>query len=168
MQESEYDFETTVSGKPTPAEKRRALVDMTAARGGVLEVDDIIEEASDPTHIFHDEFNWNDETAAHERRREQAHDLIRRYKVIFEKKEPTGEPVQHRLNMFTKSGTGSGYSLTTEILASPDRAENLLNQLKGEAGYLNDKIRTYQDVAGIIAAGDPWSVVSRAIAEALK
>ena len=168
MQESEYDFETTGSGTPVSTDKRQALVDMTAARGGVLEVDDLIAEATDPDHIFHDEFNWNDTTAAHERRREQAHDLIRRYKVIFEKKEPTGEPVQHRLNMFSRSDTGSGYSLTTEILAAPERAENLLNRLKGEAGHLNDKINTYRDVAGIIAAGDPWTVVSRAITEALK
>ena len=168
MQESEYEFETTVAGRPTPADKRQALVDMTAARGGVLEAEDIIEEASDPKHIFHDECNWDDASAAHERRLEQAHDLILRYKVIFEKKEPTGEPIQHRLSMFSKSGTGSGYSLTTEILAAPERAENLLNQLKGQAGHLNDKIGTYQDVAGIIAAGDPWTVVSRAITEALK
>tara|TARA_B110001454_G_scaffold160174_1_gene149577 strand:- start:197 stop:688 length:492 start_codon:yes stop_codon:yes gene_type:complete len=163
MQESEHEFTAW-----TPAEKRQALVDMTAARGGVIEVEDIVEEASDPKHIFHDEFNWDDASAAHERRLEQAHDLIHRYKVIFEKKEPTGDPVQHRLNMFSKSDTGSGYSLTTEILATPERAENLLNRLKGEAGNLNDKINTYRDVAGIIAAGDKWSVVSRAITEALK
>ena len=163
MQESEHEFTAW-----TPAEKRQALVDMTAARGGVIEVEDIVEEASDPKHIFHDEFNWDDASAAHERRLEQAHDLIRRYKVIFEKKEPTGDPVQHRLNMFSKSDKGSGYSLTTEILATPERAENLLNRLKGEAGNLNDKINTYRDVAGIIAAGDKWSVVSRAITEALK
>jgi hypothetical protein len=50
-------------------------------RRGVLTCDDVVEEATNEEHPLHEEFEWNNDIAAHEHRLWQAGQLIRSVKV---------------------------------------------------------------------------------------
>lgn len=154
--------------KSSPAEKRQALLDIAAANGGSLEDHLVVTAASEPDHVLHHDFEWNDSAAARKFRLHQAQQLILRYKIIIEKQEPSGEVTSYRVDMFSNNEDGAGYSLTTDILSDPKRADVLLTRLKDRAKNLKHDIDTYRKVAGVIAdSSDPWSVVSQAISTAV-
>ena len=154
--------------RPSPAEKRQALLDIAVANGGNLEDHHVVTAASEPTHVLHGDFEWNDTVAGLKFRLHQAQQLIQRYKVIIEKQEPSGEVTSFRVDMFSNNEDRAGYSLTTDILSDPERADILLTRLKDRAKNLRNDIDTYRKVAGVIAdSSDPWGVVSQAISTAV-
>lgn len=50
-------------------------------RDGKLVPEQIVSEATDPSHVLHDHFTWDDEDAAHQYRLMEAGMLIRRCKI---------------------------------------------------------------------------------------
>jgi hypothetical protein len=65
-------------GRPRTGDKwRERIIEMFAERGGVLEPDEVIEEARNPQSPLHSQFDWDIEKAAFEHWRAQARQLIR-------------------------------------------------------------------------------------------
>jgi hypothetical protein len=67
------------------------LADM-ARRKGAVSTADLLEEAKDPSHPLHNEFDWVDSEAAHSWRLEQAARIIRASKYIAYLKEEEEKP----------------------------------------------------------------------------
>lgn len=55
---------------------------------GQVDPEILVEQARDPKHPFHDQFEWDDAIAAHEHRKEKARQLIKSLKsiVVYEEK----------------------------------------------------------------------------------
>lgn len=63
-------------------------------RNDKLEPETVVSEATDPGSPLYTHFEWDDSTAAHEWRLQQARQLIRRYKIIIT--EPDGTTFRYR------------------------------------------------------------------------
>jgi hypothetical protein len=153
------------------SEKRQALLDITRDNNNNLHDYDVVETASDPDHVLHDEFDWDDSSAGHKHRLAQAQNLIKRYKVVIEKAEPAGPPRRYKVALFSKDdqSNNGGYAITTDMIADPVRAQTLLARLKSKALTLKTDIEAYQAVADLLAeTDDPWVIVSKAIDDAVK
>ncbi len=82
----------------TGQEKKRVLDEIASANGGHLVPDAVVEAARDPSHPFHDTFLWDDSRAAQAYRLDQARELIRSVRVVFEVKERTIKSVYYVSN----------------------------------------------------------------------
>jgi hypothetical protein len=68
----------------TKAEAVKAELEAIAtANGGILTPNDVVEAAKNTNSALHDQFTWDTETAAHERRLDQARTIIRSVKIRF-------------------------------------------------------------------------------------
>ncbi len=153
------------------SEKRQALIDIARDNNDNLHDYDVVETASDPDHVLHDEFEWDNNIAGPKHRLTQAQGLIKRYKVVIKKAEPSGPPKQYKVALFSKNDQSSdgGYAITTDMIADPVRAQTLLARLKSKALTLKTDIEAYQAVADLLAeTDDPWVIVSKAIDDAVK
>jgi len=60
---------------------RNELERIRALHGGILQAEDVLEEARNPDSPLHPMFEWDDQVAAHQYRLEQARALIREVRV---------------------------------------------------------------------------------------
>ena len=67
------------------AEERKLLEKIANKNGGLLMVDDVLDEARNPTSILHKHFQWDDDKAAEAYRKMQARQLIQKCVVTIEK-----------------------------------------------------------------------------------
>src|SRR4051812_8867384 len=63
------------------ADLRAAAIAACADAAGVVTAERVLEAAKDPTSVLHDEFEWNDDKAAHQHRLDQARTIIKAVKV---------------------------------------------------------------------------------------
>lgn len=62
-------------------DKKKALEEIAAANGGQMSAELVVKAASDPDHVFHPHFEWDDAKAAHQYRLETARHLIRSVRI---------------------------------------------------------------------------------------
>lgn len=89
----------------------------------MLRANDVVDSAEDPLSPLHDLFEWDDDTAAHKWRLEQARQLIKSVRVFI-------EPLNIRVRAYTSlevdRETGSGFRSITEVMAHPELRQQLL------------------------------------------
>lgn len=76
-------------------EKRRILDEIAARHDGVLRPEDVVHEAKDPKHPLHGDFTWDNATAAHAHRIDQARTLIKTVRVVVTTEKRTVEVVHY-------------------------------------------------------------------------
>jgi len=132
-------------------EERKLLTDMARRNGGVLKVDDVLEEARREDSILHKHFEWDDTKAAANYRKEQARSLIQRCKITLVE----GEPVSVRafVSLPTDRENGGGYRLTTRVLGDDGLKDELLRDIKLTIQRWNKKLHLLdQDLAELLLA----------------
>lgn len=145
--------------------KRDELLDILA-KNGKITTEIVVDTAKDPDNVLHTSFEWDDSIAGHEYRLSQATDLIERYEIRIEIPVGSGEVRKVNVKMLSQNEDRSSWERTVDILADPERAENLLNRMKAKAIRFRDEIDVYQTVADNF---DPkWAVVAEAIEAALE
>jgi hypothetical protein len=126
-------------------------------REGALTPAIVVKEASDPEHPLHPRFNWDDETAAHSYRLNQAAELIRSVKVKFregtEKEGPRFVRAFHSL----PNEEARVYEPLDEILADPLKLRMLTQQMKRDWVAMK---RRYSDFEAF------WELVRKDTSEA--
>lgn len=142
-------------------EIRAALSAIAEANGGYLNPSHVVDAARDESHVLHSEFSWDDEDAAERYRIAQAGALIRRVKFTVVRIEPEKKEVRMvttRAFQSRKSARGSsgGYESVPDIMAQPDKREELLNQVLHE---LNSYRKRYSDLA---ALSEVWAAIDEA------
>ena len=73
---------------------RAALLAIAARHDGLLSPAQIVEEARDPASPLHDEFEWDDDSAAEQYRMAQAGALVRRLKLTVIREDAKARNVQ--------------------------------------------------------------------------
>ena len=63
--------------------ERRILTKLARKNGGLLKVDDVLQEAKDESSPLHTHFEWDDSVAAEAHRKAQARALIQRCKITL-------------------------------------------------------------------------------------
>ena len=69
--------------------ERKVLTKIATKHGGVLQVDDVLQEAQDEGSPLHKHFEWDDSVAAEAHRRYQARVLIQKCHIRLIESEPT-------------------------------------------------------------------------------
>ena len=130
-------------------EERKLLTDMARRNGGVLKVDDVLEEARREDSILHKHFEWDDTKTAANYRKEQARSLIQRCKITLVE----GEPVSVRafVSLPTDRESGGGYRLTSEVISNESQKEELLRDIRLTIARWSQKLHLLdQDIAELL------------------
>lgn len=141
---------------------RGALQAIAASNNGYLNPSNVVDAARDPSHVLHDEFDWDDESAAESYRIAQAGALIRRVKFTVVRQESATKEIhiattrafQSRPSARNQSG---GYEAVSEIMSDQDKREELINQVLRELGAYRKRY------ADLIALSGIWSAIDDAL-----
>ena len=107
--------------------ERKFLEKLAKNKGGMLQVDDVLAVASDPTCVLHKHFQWDDNKAAEAYRKMQARQLIQKCVVTIEK----APDVQVRafVSLASDQYAGGGYRMTADVLSDDDLKAELLRDM---------------------------------------
>jgi hypothetical protein len=118
--------------------ERSVLVDIAKQHGGVLMVDDVLNEAKNESSPLHDHFEWDDSVAADAHRRYQARVLIQRCKITLVDSAPT--QVRAFVSLQSDREIGGGYRLTTTVMDDEAMREELLRDIRLTIARWNQKL----------------------------
>lgn len=131
--------------------ERKLLTKLARRNGGVLKVDDVLEEARDESSPLHRHFEWDDTEAAAQYRKQQARVLIQKCKITLVESEPT--KVRAFLSLPTDRENGGGYRLTSEIMTNTNMKAELLRDIQLTIARWTKKLHLLdQDLADAILA----------------
>jgi hypothetical protein len=141
---------------------RAALLALYEANDGMLSARDVVEAARDPGNPLHEEFEWDDDTAAEQYRLAQAGMLIRRVKLTIIKMHPKTKKVtaevtrQFQANPVPPSGKERerGFDTVESMLADPDKRAALLAMVVKEMQSYRRRYAQLSELADVWAAID--------------
>ena len=110
------------------AEERKLLEKIANKNGGLLMVDDVLDEARNPKSILHKHFQWDDDKAAEAYRKMQARQLIQKCVVTIEKAPDV--PIRAFVSLTTDQYEGGGYRLTANVLTDDQQKGQLLHDMQ--------------------------------------
>lgn len=126
--------------------ERKLLKQIALRNGGVLKVDDVLEEAADEDSILHRYFEWDDSIAAEAHRRQQARVLIQRCRITLVDSEPV--EIRAFVSLPTERENGGGYRLTTEVMSDVTLKAELLRDIEMTISRWTKKLHLLdQDIA---------------------
>ena len=135
-------------------ERLRALEE----KHGTLTVDAVVTEAKKKTSPLHGEFQWDDEKAAHEYRKEQARKLIQGYQFHVEVREGVIAAPAYVRDPDAENGA-QGYRSTASIRTDRDRA---MATLVSEVGRASAHLQRVHNIAAALdLSGELDEVMSR-------
>ena len=130
-------------------EERKLLTDMARRNGGVLKVDDVLNEARREDSILHKHFEWDNTKAAESYRKEQARALIQRCKITLVNTEPMS--VRAFVSLPTDRDSGGGYRLTSDVVSNDSQKEELMHDIRLTIARWSQKLHLLdQDIAALL------------------
>ena len=141
---------------------RSALLALYEAHDGMLSAKDVVESARDPASPIHDEFEWDDDTAADSYRLAQAGMLIRRIKLTIIKMHPKTKKItaevtrQFQANPTQPAGKERerGFDTVEAMLSDPDKRAALLAMVVKEMHSYRRRYAQLSELADVWAAID--------------
>jgi hypothetical protein len=122
--------------------------------GGVLQAEDVVAYAKDPDTALHQEFEWDDNAAAHQFRLEQARRVIR-LSITVVRNVDEERPVPMYVSLIPdRAKTGGGYRPFVDVMTDDDHRAQLLKQALGEFNRVRRKYEHLVELAPIFAAID--------------
>ena len=130
-------------------EERKLLTKIARQNGGVLKVEDVLDEARDEGSPLHKHFEWDDSEAAEQYRRQQARALIQKCKITLVE----AEPIQIRafVSLPTDRESGGGYRLTSDVVSDDRLKAELVRDIQLTIARWTQKLNLLdQDLAEAI------------------
>lgn len=119
-------------------------------RLGKLTPQSVVDVARDPSHPLHSRFEWDDAVAGEAYRRQQAHDLIRKAKVVYREADEA-EPVRMtRAFVAVPTGEGHVFDPVEEVVEDPFRRQLVLNEMERAWKDLYRRYREFQEFAQMV------------------
>lgn len=129
--------------------EKKLLTQMAKRNGGVLKVDDVIEEAKNVNSVLHQHFEWDDSEAADQYRRQQARALIQRCRIQLVETEPV--KIRAFVSLPTDREQGGGYRLTTEVMGDEYLKDEMLRDIRMTIQRWTKKLNLLdQDLADLL------------------
>ena len=139
--------------------KLRALERIREAHQGLLDPPDIVAEAEDPNHELHDEFQWDNDTAAHEFRLHQARKLIRSVEILRTEETHTISAVYYIHHPSLPAGK-SGYIPVTQLA---HRKADAVAALEAELSRIEGAIRRGRDIAAFLSLAKDFEALLKEV-----
>jgi hypothetical protein len=124
--------------------ERKVLTRIATQYGGMLQVDDVLQEARDEDSPLHKHFEWDDSVAADAHRRYQARVLIQKCHITLVESEPT--TVRAFVSLQSDRDAGGGYRLTTTVLSDEDLREELMHDMQMTIARWTKKINLLDSI----------------------
>jgi hypothetical protein len=112
------------------------------AQHGKLTPQLVVDTARDPEHPLHSRFEWDDAVAGEAWRREQAHDLIRKAKVVYREASDAEPEKSVRAFIAIRAENGHVFDPVEEVADDPFRRKLALADMEREWKAL---YRRYQE-----------------------
>ena len=109
-------------------EERKFLERLARNRGGMLQVDDVLDAAKNPMCILHKHFQWNDDKAAEAYRKMQARQLIQKCTVTIDKAPDVH--IRAFVSLSSDQNHGGGYRMAVDVLSDDDLKAHLLYDMQ--------------------------------------
>jgi hypothetical protein len=109
-------------------EERKLLTKIARQNGGMLKVEDVLEEARDEGSPLHKHFEWDDSEAAAQYRRQQARALIQKCKITLIDSQPI--EIRAFVSLPTDRENGGGYRLTSEVMNDDSMKAELIRDIQ--------------------------------------
>jgi len=106
-------------------EIRDALTKLAEENGGLLTPDAVVAEASSKASVLHGEFDWDNKTAGHAHRLDQARTLIRSVRVIITTDKTTVSTVGYIRDPDIAQDE-QGYVSTASLVGDTERSRSVL------------------------------------------
>jgi len=130
-------------------QERKLLTKMARQNGGVLKVEDVLQEAKEEHSILHKHFEWDDTEAAAQYRRQQARALIARCKITMVETAPV--EIRAFVSLPTDREAGGGYRLTSEVVGNEYMKAEMLRDIQLTIARWTQKLHLLdQDLADAI------------------
>lgn len=131
-------------------EEKKVLTQLALRNGGVLRVDDVLEAAKDESSILHKHFEWDDNKAADQYRRDQARALIQRCKITLVETNPV--EIRAFVSLPSDRDTGGGYRLTADVVGDEFLKAELLRDIRLTIARWNKKLHLLdRDLADLLS-----------------
>ena len=133
--------------------EKKLLTQMAKRNGGILKVDDVLEEAKNVNSVLHQHFEWDDSEAAEHYRRQQARALIQRCRIQSVESEPV--KIRAFVSLPTDREHGGGYRLTTEVMGDEYLKDEMLRDIRMTIQRWTKKLNLLdQDLADLLLQVD--------------
>ena len=129
--------------------EKKLLTQMAKRNGGILKVNDVLEEAKNVNSVLHQHFEWDDSEAAEHYRRQQARALIQRCRIQLVETEPV--KIRAFVSLPTDREHGGGYRLTTEVMGDEYLKDEMLRDIRMTIQRWTQKLHLLdQDLADLL------------------
>lgn len=109
---------------------RGELLAVRDQHGGTLTPQLVVDVARDPAHPLHSRFEWNDALGAEAWRRQQAHELIRKVKIVYREASESVPELSVRAFVAVRSESGHVFDPVEEIVEDPLRRKMALADME--------------------------------------
>ena len=110
-------------------------------RKGKITSDDLVEEARDPSHLLHGEFEWDDSVAAHEHRKDQARKIIAEVVIIRD----DGKKLREFINVKNETTHEHSYQPVQVVVANPDMCAHWYSTLLKYVKICSEQLRQFEE-----------------------
>jgi hypothetical protein len=147
-----YEWKPDARYSANPQVVGERLEAIRVAHGGDLHPADVVEDARADASPLHPLFQWDDNIAAEEYRKEQARHIIRHITVVFERPPAKAKTVRAFVSIQRQEETA--YTSVQEAMSHADLRAQVVKQAWRELQGWRQRYQDLQELASIFAAMD--------------
>lgn len=110
----------------------------------------VVDVARDPEHPLHSRFEWDDAVAGEAHRRQQAHDLIRKARIVYQAADESGPPRLVRAFVAIPTQDGHVFDPVEEVVEDPFRRQLALNDMERAWKDLYRRYKEFEEFSAMI------------------
>lgn len=110
----------------------------------------VVDAARDPGHPLHSRFEWDDAVAGEAWRRQQAHELIRKAKVVYREASDAEPEKSVRAFVAIPSQDGHVFDPVEEVVEDPFRRQLTLNTMEREWKALLTRYKEFEEFLALV------------------
>jgi hypothetical protein len=110
----------------------------------------VVDTARDPEHPLHSRFEWNDAVAGESWRRQQAHELIRKAKVVYREADESQPEKSVRAFVAIRAEEGHVFDPVEEVAQDPFRRRLVLADMEREWKALLARYKQFEEFLSLV------------------
>jgi hypothetical protein len=122
------------------------------ANYGRLTPQAVVDAARDPDHVLHSRFEWDDQLAGEAYRRQQAHEMIKRVKVVYREPDENGPARSVRAFHSVADQEGYAFQPAESVREDPFQRQLVLRSMEREWKAMYRRYQEFQEFLDLVRA----------------
>lgn len=110
----------------------------------------VVDTARDPGHPLHSRFEWDDSVAGEAWRRQQAHEMIRKLKLVYREADESGPEKSVRAFHAVRSSEGHVYEPTEKVVEDPFTQRLVLADMERRWKELYQQFKEFEEFLSMV------------------